>query len=83
MSACSPHRWNVEQALPIYKDHDQTLTGLTCQHCGRYLDVMDTSPNMRASIAQGIASRLYEGDEYSEVHEAVMAFWSAALGRSR
>ena len=73
---CSPHRWNVEDWLPLYKGTDITIPELTCRNCGRVLAVGDTTPNMRASIADGIASRLFKGDEYAEVHDAVTKYFT-------
>ena len=52
---------------------------MTCQNCGRVLAIKDTSPNQRGSIASSIASRLYEGDEYSEVFGAVMDYFNQHL----
>ena len=81
---CRPHRWNVEDWLPLYRnsrpdDHDS----IRCLNCGRELHILDTSPNMRASIAEGIARRLHEGDEYDEVLESVHDWMRSALTRSR
>ena len=50
MAKCSPHTWN----LPLVGDD-----GLTCITCGRYLDFMgDITPNIRASIVNGVERRL-------------------------
>ena len=73
---CRTHRWNVEKWLPIYKGADISVPEITCTICGRVLAVQDTSPNMRASITEGIARRLFEGDEYSEVFDSVMECWA-------
>ena len=73
---CSPHRWNVEKWLPIIRNSDITVPEMECLNCGRVLAVADTSPNMRASIAEGIAKRFCEGDEYAEVHDAVTKYFT-------
>ena len=73
---CRPHVWNVEKWLPIFKGADITVPEIECLNCGRVLHVRDTSPNMRASICEGIASRLFEGDEYEEVQDAVSQYFS-------
>ena len=73
---CRPHVWNVEKWLPLYKGADIGLPEITCTTCGRVLAVRDTTPNMRASITHGIASRLYEGDEYDEVQDAVLEYFA-------
>lgn len=84
MIRCRPHRWNVEDWLPLWRevgatpdDHDS----IRCVNCGRVLRVEETSANQRSSIAGAIASRLFCGDEYSEVYDAVMEFFRGALHR--
>ena len=62
--------------LPLYAQADITLPEITCVNCGRVLAVVDTTPNMRSSITEGIAKRLYEGDEYEEVHDAVSKYFA-------
>ena len=68
---CTPHRWDYENWLPIIQGSNIDLEPLRCMNCGRELYSKQTSLNMRASIAHGIASRLYGGDEYNEVYQAV------------
>ena len=68
LNKCRPHKWNYEDWLPIVKgSKPEAHEAMTCQRCGRILAVRDTSPNMRAAITYSLASRLYDGDEYSEV----------------
>ena len=74
--ACRPHRWNIEDWLPLNphakpEDHPS----MQCLRCGRTLAVTDTTSDMRASIASGIATRLFMGDEYSEVYDAVQDYF--------
>ena len=78
---CKPHRWDVEKWLPIIEDTDISIPKLTCLRCGRELHVIDTTSNSRAKIAHSIATRLYEGDEYSEVYDAVGKYFSHHLAR--
>ena len=78
---CNPHRWDVEKWLPIRQGADIETALMTCLNCGRELRAEDTSPNMRASIAHGIATRLYEGDEYEEVYRAVSEWFVHHLNK--
>lgn len=76
---CRPHRWDVEKWLPLYKDANIEQPFMTCLECGRELRVIDTSPNMRSAIAHAIASRLYEGDKYDGVRDAVISYFNHQL----
>lgn len=67
MEKCRVHRWNVEEWLPLYGHRPVTRTEIVCVQCGRILKVENTSPGQRSRIADGIARRLYDGDEHSEV----------------
>ena len=79
---CKFHRWDHENWLPLIQgSKPEDYPAMTCQTCGRVLAVMDTSPNMRASIATSIASRLKGGDEYDEVFSSVMAYFNTHLTR--
>ena len=81
LQAASLELWGVashHQRLAPEK-HD----AIKCLNCGRVLDVMDTSPNMRASIAHSVASKLYGGDEYDEVRASVVDFFTDAIARRR
>ena len=81
---CKPHRWNYGERLPIIRgSHPEKHDAIKCLNCGRVLDVMDTSPNMRASIAHSVASKLYGGDEYDEVRASVVDFFTDAIARRR
>ena len=84
MSKCRPHVWNVEPWLPLYaKARPEDHPAMECVNCGRVLAVVDTTPNMRTSIMRGIASRLFEGDEYTEVYEAVGEYFRFHLTGTR
>ena len=78
---CRPHRWNIEDWLPLYKSNsvEKSYPEIWCVDCGRVLAVRDTTPNMRASISDGIAKRLYDGDEYSEVYNSVNEYFEFHL----
>jgi hypothetical protein len=79
-SLCNPHVWDYQNWLPLIVDTAPAdYPAMTCQNCGRVLAIKDTSPNQRGSIASSIASRLYEGDEYSEVFGAVMDYFNQHL----
>ena len=79
-SLCNPHVWDYKNWLPLIVDTAPAdYPAMTCQNCGRVLAIKDTSPNQRGSIASSIASRLYEGDEYSEVFGAVMDYFNQHL----
>ena len=78
--------WDYQNWLPLIVDTAPAdlfapadYPAMTCQNCGRVLAIKDTSPNQRGSIASSIASRLYEGDEYSEVFGAVMDYFNQHL----
>ena len=79
MARCRPHVWNVEAWLPLYRSADIDAD-MECLNCGRVLSVKDTTPNMQLSITRSIASRLFDGDEYSEVYDAVSAYFRHHLG---
>ena len=70
MPKCRPHRWNIEDWLGPNEDgtkkppHDS----IKCTVCGRVLALKDMTPNIKASIANGIAAHLYDGDEFDEVY---------------
>lgn len=68
--ACRPHQWG----WPLPQGES-----LTCSACGRILHVKDTSPNARAAITNSIASRMFEGDEYTEISYIVSDWFIAAL----
>ena len=52
--SCRPHRWNVEDWLPLYGNKvEETAPEIRCLNCGRVLAVRDTTPNMRGSITEG------------------------------
>ena len=73
---CSPHLWNVEEWLPLYgKPVEKSYPEIWCLECGRVLAVRDMTPNMQASITHGIASRLFDGERYSEVAKAVREYF--------
>ena len=80
---CRPHRWNIEDWLPLLKANrvEETYPEIWCLNlnCGRVLAVRDTTPSMRASIADGIAKRFCEGDEYDEVYESVNEYFAYHL----
>ena len=79
---CGPHRWNYEAWLPILQGSKPAeYDAIECLNCGRILAVVDTSPNMRASIAHAIASRVYGGDEYDEVRDSVMDYFNQWLSQ--
>ena len=79
---CNPHRWDCENWLPLFQGTDpDAYPAMTCLSCDRKLAIMDTTPNMRASIAHAIASRLFDGDEHSEVYDAMQDYFSRHLGR--
>ena len=80
---CNPHRWDYERWLPLFQGADIDTQQMTCLNCGRELRAEDTSPNMRASIANGLASRVLGGDEYEEVHTAVMEWFDHHLAAYR
>ena len=75
VARCKPHRWDVEKWAPIFKGADIETKHMTCLNCGRMLRPMDTSPNMRARIANSIASRMFDGDEFDEVYESVNKYF--------
>ena len=77
---CRPHEWDLDELLA--PTHEGTSDTLTCVRSGRRLAVVDTSLNMRASIAHGIASRLYEGDEYDEVRQRICDYFEHHLSRA-
>ena len=53
---CKPHIWQTPQ---------EADSGITCQECGRYMDFMeDITPNLRASIVNGVERR--RGREYGD-----------------
>ena len=71
MPKCRPHTWNIEDWLPLYASAKKPPhSEIKCTVCGRVLALRDMSPNIKASIANGIARHLYEGDEYDEVYDA-------------
>ena len=74
---CSPHIWNIDDWLPLYRSNrvEESPPEITCVDCGRVLAVVDTSPNMRSSIAVGIASRLFDGVEYDRVLASVNEYF--------
>ena len=77
---CRPHIWNYEDWLPIVEgSKPEANEAMTCLRCGRILAVMDTSQNMRSAIAHSLASRIYDGDEYSEVYDSVMDYFGRWL----
>ena len=76
---CTRHRWDVEKWLPVIVGADIETPHITCLNCGRTLEAKDTSPNMRAAIADGIAKNIYAGDEYGEVHHAVYQYFNHHL----
>lgn len=84
MMICRPHRWDIEHWLPILSEsRPEEYDAITCLNCGRVLAIKDTSPNMRSSIADSIAKKFLDGDEYAEVCESVMEFFNSALTRYR
>ena len=75
--SCRPHRWNVEDWLPLYGNKvEETAPEIRCLNCGRVLAVRDTTPNMRGSITEGIASRLFKGERYDEVAKSVREYFA-------
>ena len=81
---CRPHRWNIEDWLPLYgKPVEKSYPEIWCLDCGRVLAVRDMTLNMRASIANGIAKRVFDGDEYDEVYESVNEYFTYHLAAFR
>ena len=82
---CRPHRWNIEDWLPLFKGNrvEDSDPEIWCLDCGRVLAVRDTTLNMRASIANGIAKRFLGGDEYDEVYESVNEYFEFHLAAFR
>ena len=74
-TTCKPHVW--EWPLP------EGGTALSCRNCPRVLDVWDTTPNMRYSIANAIANGVYGGDEYHEVYASINDWFASALESAR
>ena len=73
---CRVHLWNVEEWLPLYgKPVEKSFPEIWCLECGRVLAVRDMTPNMQASITNGIASRLFDGKRYSEVAKSVREYF--------
>ena len=69
MPKCRPHRWNIEDWLPdMAGTKKPPHHSIKCTVCDRVLALKDMTPNMKASIANGIAAHLYEGDEFDEVY---------------
>ena len=76
ISKCRPHSWNYEKWLPIVQGSlPEAHEAMTCKRCGRVLAVKDTSQVMRGAIAHSLASRIYDGDEYSEVYDSVVEYF--------
>ena len=74
--SCHPHRWNVEDWLPLYGNPvEESDPEISCLNCGLVLAVRDTTPNMRGSIIQGIAKRVCDGDEYHEVFASASEYF--------
>ena len=83
---CRPHRWNIEDWLPLCGNPvEESYPEIWCLNlnCGRVLAVQDTSLDMRASIADGIAKRFCEGDEYDEVYNSVNEYFEFHLAAFR
>ena len=78
---CSPHIWNIDDWLPLYRSNrvGESPPEITCVDCCRVLAVIDTSQNMRLSIAVGIASRLFDGVEYDRVLASVFEYFDYHL----
>ena len=73
---CRPHVWNYQEWLPIIRGSEpEKHDSIRCMNCGRVLFIKDMYPNQMFSIAHSIASRVYGGDEYSEVHESAWQFF--------
>ena len=80
MAKCNPHVWDCQNWLPIIRDTDPAAyPEMTCRNCGRKLAARDTTPNQRGSIAQAIATRMYDGDEYAEVYDSVIEYFNIHL----
>ena len=73
---CQPHRWNVEQWLPLYGNPvEETAPEIKCLNCGRVLAVREMTQNMQSSITAGLASRLFRGERYDEVTQSVREYF--------
>ena len=78
---CSPHTWDVDNWMSpviasgkIPMDHPcRTTREINCVECGRTIDILDLSDVAKSQIAKGIAKRIYNGDEESEVSEHISA----------
>ena len=82
---CRVHRWNIEDWLPLYKSNrvEESSSEIWCVDCGRVLAVRDMTPNMRSSISDGIAKRLFDGVEHSRVYDSVNEYFEFHLAAFR
>ena len=76
MAKCKPHIWDYENWLPLMKGSEPTnYPAMTCRNCGRIYPVAGIPRYRRDSIAHSIARRIFSGDEYAEVFDAVQDYF--------
>ena len=75
---CIPHVWNTSEWLPIVDgSRPEAHDSIRCLNCGRVLKKTDMTQNMRASIANSLALRMFGGDEFDEVYTSASGFLNA------
>ena len=77
MAKCAPHIWDYENWLPIMQGAEPAnYPAMTCRNCGRIYPIAGRPPYHLDSIAHSLASRIFSGDEYSEIYDSVREYFA-------